>query len=280
MATPGTSPLASRIPFDTRTVALLAAMYALFFGNAVLRFLAPAPWPVHVLLGALAIHLAFTVWHEAVHRSASRIGWLNDAIGVLSALPYMAPFYLQKWFHLQHHALLNRRDDPNFIYADGPYWRMPLRYLRVLRYAKARMRDDPRSRRERLVDHLPLAVVGGTFAAALWTGAVLDLVLLWFVPFVISKLVMDWYINWLPHAGLPPDRYRGTRIVDVRWLTPLVLGHNYHAVHHLWPNLPWHRYKAVFKEREAQLRERGVPIEASAFRWSSHELARRDSVPG
>ena len=63
---------------------------------------------------------------------------------------------------------------------------------------------------------------------------------------------MDWYINWLPHAGLPPDRYRGTRIVDVAWLTPLVLGHNYHAIHHLWPNLPWHRYRADLQREAAR----------------------------
>jgi beta-carotene hydroxylase len=72
---------------------------------------------------------------------------------------------------------------------------------------------------------------------------------------------MDWYINYLPHVGLPAGRFRGTRIIDVPWLTPLVMGHNYHAIHHLWPALPWHRYRGVFVEEKAYLRERGVPIE-------------------
>jgi fatty acid desaturase len=231
-----------------------------------------------VLLGALAIHLSFTIWHEAAHRNAARLPWLNDAIGVLGILPYTAPFHLEKWFHVQHHALLNRREDPNFIYTDGPFWQMPLRYLRVLRFARERMRDDPRSRAERWVDRVPPALAVLALLAALWWGAFLDLVLLWLLPFVLSKLVMDWYINWLPHAGLPPDRYAGTRIVDVGWLTPLVLGHNYHAVHHLWPNLPWHRYRGVFAERRAQMRERGVPIETRVLAWTSHGLARSDSV--
>jgi fatty acid desaturase len=259
----------AKLPCDLPTVLLLAAMYAVGLGNAWLWFHAPLPWPLHVLLGTLAIHLAFTVWHEAVHRNASRLGWLNDAIGVLGALPYMAPFYLEKWFHLQHHALLNKPDDPNYIYTDGPLWRLPLRYLRILKYARERMRDDPRTTAERWIDRLPLALVGSVALVVVWRGAWVDFAVLWFLPFVLSKLVMDWYINWLPHAGLPPDRYKGTRIVDVAWLTPLVLGHNYHAIHHLWPNLPWHRYRAVFGEKQAHLREKGVPIEKRAFGFSS-----------
>jgi fatty acid desaturase len=267
----------AKLPLDVPTALLLAAMYALGVGNAWLWFHAPLPWPIHVLLGAVAIHLAFTIWHEAVHRNASRIAWLNDAIGVLGALPYMAPFHLEKWFHLQHHALLNRRDDPNYLYATGPLWQLPLRYLRILRYAKERMKEDPRGRQERWIDRLPLVCVGGVVLFALATGTLLDFAVLWGVPLVLSKLVMDWYINWLPHSGLPPDRYRGTRIVDVGWLTPLVLGHNYHAIHHLWPNLPWHRYRPTYTEKQAQLRERGVPIETSVFRFAAHDLDRRDS---
>ncbi|HVN36544.1 MAG TPA: fatty acid desaturase [Myxococcota bacterium] len=265
-------------PFDIPTALVLAAMYGLLGGNVWLYFRAPLPWPLHMLIGTLAIHLAFTVWHEAVHRNASRIGCLNDAIGVLGALPYMAPFYLEKWFHLQHHALLNRADDPNYIYTDGPLWRLPLRYVRILRYARARMRDDPRSRFERWIDRLPLVLVVALVATALARGAFVDLLVLWALPFTLSKLVMDWYINWLPHAGLPPDRYAGTRIVDVAWLTPLVLGHNYHAIHHLWPNLPWHRYPATFREKRGQLRERGVPIETRLPRWSSYGSAGRDPL--
>jgi beta-carotene hydroxylase len=266
-------------PFDIPTVLVLVVMYALLGGNAWLYFHAPLPWPVHILVGALAIHLSFTVWHEAVHRNASRLGWLNDAIGVLGALPYVAPYYLEKWFHLQHHALLNRSDDPNYIYTDGPLWTLPLRYVRILRYARRRMHDDPRNAAERWLDRLPLALAAGIGVAALVQGAWLGLLVLWVLPFAVSKLVMDWYINWLPHAGLPPDRYRGTRVVDVAWLTPLVLGHNYHAVHHLWPNLPWHRYRQTFRAKEALMRERGVPVETRVPGFALHDV-RRDSVPG
>jgi len=62
---------------------------------------------------------------------------------------------------------------------------------------------------------------------------------------------------------LPADRFLGTRIVDVPWLTPLVLAHNYHAIHHLWPRIPWHGYRSVFRERLGYLQDHGVPIQHS-----------------
>jgi beta-carotene hydroxylase len=72
---------------------------------------------------------------------------------------------------------------------------------------------------------------------------------------------MDWYVNYLPHVGLPADRFLGTRIVDVSWLTPFLLAHNYHAIHHLWPTLPWHRYVDRYHTRRDYLVAHGVPIE-------------------
>ena len=50
----------------------------------------------------------------------------------------------------------------------------------------------------------------------------------------------------------------------------LLSGHLVHlGLGHLWPNLAWHRYRATFIEKQAQLRERGVPIEKRAFGFSS-----------
>jgi fatty acid desaturase len=263
-------------------LALLAAMYGALIGNFALYQYAPLPLLVHVMISALAIHLAFTVWHEGVHHTVSRRRFVNDATGILGVLPYMAPFYVEKWFHLQHHALLNRRDDPNYIYTDGPFWTLPLRYPRVLRFARARMVDDPRTSAQRFSDRAGVGVVIGIYALAWTHGVFFDLVALWFAPVVIGKVVMDWYINYLPHVGLPPHRFHGTRIIDTPWLTVALLGHNYHAIHHLWPSIPWHRYRATFVQKLDYLREHGVPIE-TRLRFSRpdvHELDEPDSLAG
>jgi ring-1,2-phenylacetyl-CoA epoxidase subunit PaaE len=246
---------------DGLTLALLVAMYAALAGNFWLHRKAPLPLAVHVVIATAAIHLAFTIWHEAVHRNLSHRLWINHVVGVLGMLPYMTPYFMQRWIHLEHHARLNEREDPNFVYIDGPFWKIPLRYPRALGYARKLLTRDPRAPAERVSDALSLGVVASAFALAWWFGALTELVWLWLVPVVLAKLIMDWYINYLPHAGLPPHRFRGTRIVDAAWLTPLVLAHNYHAIHHLWPTIPWHGYRAAFREKQDYLRQHGVPIE-------------------
>jgi fatty acid desaturase len=264
------------------TLGLLAAMYALLIGNFTLYRLAPLPLVIHMLAATAAIHLSFTIWHEATHGNVSPRRWWNDLVGVIGIFPYMGPFYFEKWIHLKHHALLNRVDDPNFNYVDGPFWQLPIRYLRVLRYAADKFREYPRRLREKRIDRASALAVPAIYGVAAWQGAFVDLVLLWFVPMIVSKILMDWYINYLPHVGLPPHRFRGTRIVDVRWLTVALVGHNYHAIHHLWPSISWHRYRATFLEKRAYLDENAVPIEHRVIRrrFAPVRRAEPDSTSG
>lgn len=251
---------------DLRTLTLLAGMYAILGANVALYYSYRQHPVVHVLIGALAIHLAFTIWHEAVHETVSKRTWVNNVVGVVGMLPYMTPYFMQKWVHLEHHRKLNREDDPNYIYTDGSYITLPFRYIRALRYANRLLKKDPRSRGERLSDLTTTLAIGVIYAVAILRGSALDILVLWFAPVVIAKLVMDWYVNYLPHVGLPPDRFAGTRVIEVGWFTPLVLGHNYHAVHHLWPTVPWHRYRQVYKKKLEYLKRHGVPVENRVFR--------------
>lgn len=246
---------------DVPTLLLLALMYALLAGNAVLYYTAPLHPLAHVAIGALAMHLAFTIWHEAVHGTISRSPRANVIVGVLGMLPYMTPFFLQRWLHLEHHRVLNQPDDPNQVYTDGLYLTLPFRYPRALAHAWRLLPGDPRTPGQRRSDTATTALVVGVLVAALATGHGIDFLVLWFAPVVVAKLVMDWYINYLPHRGLDADGFRGTRITAVPWLTPLVLNHNYHAVHHIWPTVPWHRYREIYRNKLDYLIRNGVPIE-------------------
>jgi len=266
--------MTSRKP-DIPTLLLLAAMYALLVGNAVLYYTAPFHPIAHVAIGAIAIHFAFTIWHEAVHGTISRSARLNAAVGVLGMLPYMTPFFFQRCLHLEHHRRLNQPDDPNFVYTDGPYLTIPFRYPRAIVHAREILPTDPRTRRQRVCDTAISALVLTVVVAAYAEGRLLDFVVLWLAPVVTAKLVMDWYINYLPHRGLEPDDFRGTRITAVAWLTPLVLNHNYHAVHHIWPTVPWHRYREIYRNKLDYLIRNGVPIEHRVTA-SRPEPARRD----
>ena len=253
---------------DIGTLWLLAAQWAVFVGNIAIYLGGAHPGPLwlHVLIGVVPIHLAFTIWHEAAHGNVSRNRLVNNVVGVLGMFPYLTPYFLQRYVHLDHHKYLNvEGEDPNLIYADGPFWQMPMRYLRAVSYAKQKLDADPRSARMRLSDRIVTGVHLAVWITAFATGHGLDLVMLWLVPFVIAKVIMDWYVNYLPHVGLPAHRYLGTRVVDVGWVTPLLLQHNYHAIHHLWPGIPWHRYLETYNEKREFLAERNVPVEHRVF---------------
>jgi beta-carotene hydroxylase len=250
---------------DVPTLLLLGAMYAILGANVALYYVWRLNPVWHVLLGAAGIHIAFTVWHEAVHGTVSRAQRINDVVGVLGMLPYMTPYFMQRWVHLEHHRKLNLKEDPNYIYTDGTLLTLPFRYVRALGYAKKLLAKDPRAAWERRSDLATTALVGSVYLAAFATGHAVDVLVLWFLPVVLAKLVMDWYVNYLPHRGLPPDKFLGTRIIDVPWFALLVLNHSHHAVHHLWPTVPWYRYRQIYQIKRSFLEQHGVPIERRVF---------------
>ena len=145
-------------------------MYVLMIGNFALYQVAPLPWWIHVAVGVMGIHISFTTWHEAVHKNLSDKSWVCDLAGFIGIFPYMAPYYVERWFHLQHHTLLNQSDDPNKIYTDGPFWQIGFRYLRILSFARERMVNDPRTPLEKRLDSLPPLLILGLYATAWFQG--------------------------------------------------------------------------------------------------------------
>jgi len=190
---------------------------------------------------------------------------VNEVEGVVGLLQNMTPYFMQRWVHLEHHARLNEKDDPNSIYTDGTFLTLPFRYFRALGYAKTLLKTDPRSAGQKRSDLATTAFVVLAFLACVLTGHALQWFVLWFLPVVVGKLVMDWYINYLPHRGLPPDRHKGTRIIDVPWFAYLIFNHNYHAVHHMWPTVPWHGYRKLYSKKLDYLKSHDVPIEDRIF---------------
>jgi beta-carotene hydroxylase len=103
-----------------------------------------------------------------------------------------------------------------------------------------------------LVAILVAAVAGGFFAQLAVVGI---------VPAVLALLFLAFAFDFLPHY--PYDtraRYFDTRIYPGRALNAVLLGQNYHLIHHLWTTIPWFRYRGVFGATEQDLAARGVRI--------------------
>ena len=119
------------------------------------------------------------------------------------------------------------------------------------------------------------ALLIGIIVAGLFAGLALPLLALWIGPALLAQLFLTLSFDYLPHAPYDSDeRYLDTRIYPGRALQLLLLGQNYHLIHHLWTTIPWYRYRSVFEQIRPQLEERG-----SRIGWRIAALPEREHSP-
>jgi ring-1,2-phenylacetyl-CoA epoxidase subunit PaaE len=283
-----------RIPDAGETVPLVALPTLLLFVTAWLLWTASAllalggvwPWPVSSIVSGVAAFGLYTVAHESIHGTASRVWWVNCWFGRLS-LPAVEPWigYLPSRFvHIQHHRFTGRDDgsDPHVYAHRAPRWQLPLRWLtldlhHLAWYAR---RAHTRPRRESFEFVLTLSVVVAVVVLAATSRNLAPLLTLWLLPTRVAMLLVGWSFNYLPHGGLcsasPGDHFKLTRnrVGAERVLTPLTLYQNYHLVHHLHPVVPfyryirvWRRFEEAYLENEPELSTaRGQRITADEYR--------------
>jgi len=242
---------------------LVAALVAVAWSGAL-------PLWAGFLVATLAAYLAFTVMHEACHGNihGKRRRWakLGEALGWLLSVTLFAPYPAFRVLHLRHHAHTNHPDkDPDFFVA-GPLplavarglLTIPSYYAEFLFGATAKTKAAQRERRSVVVGlALYLALAVALCAQGLWR----EVIALWLGPAVVAATLLALAFDWLPHhPHNSRERYRDTRAIDVRLLDLLLLGQNLHLVHHLFPRVPFYRYRAVFDAGRARFEERGAPI--------------------
>jgi fatty acid desaturase len=88
------------------------------------------------------------------------------------------------------------------------------------------------------------------------------LLILWFTPWWIGQMVMLTLFTWAPHHDhAETGRYRNTRVSLWPGANLLLLGQNYHLIHHMMPGVPYYRYEATFKALRLILESKGARIE-------------------
>ena len=229
-------------------------------------------WPgwVTVVVHAVAIYLGFTVLHESVHRLAHRNRLVNDAVGWVTGLPLTVTQPTFRVVHLSHHAKTNRPgDDPDFVVGRGPWWYRPISFIsplweyRLYFYGRRAWKN-----RAELAAQLGLdAAVVLVVAAAVVTGTFGLLAVLWIVPALLAVGLLGFAFDYLPHR--PQDsteRYLDTRAYRSAVLNVVLLGQNYHLVHHAWVTVPWFRYQPVFEAVRGDLEAVGARTRRGAWR--------------
>jgi len=225
-----------------------------------------------VLWLSVCLYLSFTVLHDAMHGTAHRSKAVGNALGRLCGLLLMAPLPLFRGVHHAHHGHTNDPDrDPDLIVAAGPAWLRPLALAATLptyrwHFYHGRLWRDRAGLREAVVSDIAIGaflVWGFVWGPAEW------ILLLWIAPIAIAAVWLAFAFDYLPHhPHSQQGRYYDTRIYPGRLANALLLGQNYHLIHHLWTTIPWYRYQAVFASIEPELRERDC-----AIGWGSRAVA-------
>lgn len=270
--------LTRRPPVAWPTVCLLVGCVTTFAASTGLYLAGVLPLGLSICVNAVASYAAFTVGHDASHNALSANRRFNDWCGrlstvLLSPIPFFRMF---RYIHMQHHRFTNEPGkDPDFYCGRGSAWTLPLRWMTLdLHYFTIYLR--PSVFRQRPRSEQREFLLAALFAVAMITGVLAqgwgrEFVLLYLLPTRMAIAFLALTFDFLPHyphqaRGVDEPYLATSNRVGCEWLlTPILFSQNYHLVHHLYPTVPFYRYRAVWRAREGFHRSRN-PAAVRAFR--------------
>ena len=211
------------------------------------------------VLNTVALHLVGTVIHDASHNSAHRNRIVNAVLGHGSALMLGFTFPVFTRVHLQHHANVNdpENDPDHFVSTCGPLWLIAPRFFYHEIYFFQRRLWKKYELLEWFLSRL-------TVAALIYSACRFDFLTYfanyWFSPALVVGVALGLFFDYLPHRPFEEkNRWKNARVYPGRLLNLLIMGQNYHLVHHLWPSIPWYKYKPAYEVMKPLLDEKGSP---------------------
>jgi beta-carotene hydroxylase len=205
----------------------------------------------------IALHLAGTVIHDASHNVAHKNRIANALMGHGSALMLGFAFPVFTRVHMQHHANVNdpKNDPDHFVSTGGPLWLIAARffYHEVFFFKRRLWRKY-----ELLEWFLSRLFVAGVVYLACEYGFLDYIMNFWFVPALVVGLALGLFFDYLPHRPFKErDRWKNARVYPSPILNLLIMGQNYHLIHHLWPSIPWYKYQPAYRAVKPLLDAKG-----------------------
>jgi beta-carotene hydroxylase len=228
------------------------------------------PAALSIFINAVGIYVGFTVLHESVHRLVAKNRFLNDILGWPTGLVLTLPQTTFRAVHLMHHSQTNDPEqDPDFFVGQGPWWQFPVRMLSPLweyriKYFKGHWwRNGWELGAELATEAAIVALIVWSIAA----GHFGDLFVLWLAPAMLALSFLAYAFDKVPHKPYDNrERFLDTRAYPSRVLEFLLLGQNYHLIHHAWVTIVWYRYSRAFEAARPDLEAMGARIN-----WGDHK---------
>jgi fatty acid desaturase len=220
------------------------------------------PWtllPAMVAFGLVQVAL-FAPAHEATHQTAFASRRANLIVGWLAAAPSLLNLHFYTAFHFAHHRHTQiPGQDPELDMASPndlgsyvrrilgvPYWRLRLLVVAdawrgdLSRYPYVSQQAAPAIIRS--VRAMSATMIGGAVVAALLFGWETPFVF-WILPQIICQPFLRAYVL-AEHTGCTTDRngLTNTRTTLTSAAVRLLMWNMpFHAEHHLYPSIPFHR---------------------------------------
>jgi len=239
---------------------------AIFISATMAAMAGTLPVALAVILNGFSLYLFFSLMHDAIHENASSHKATNELLGRVSLffmMPY-APLEIARWIHLKHHAHTACASDPDNFMHHGRWWVLPLRWANfdvfyTAYFVKAYFDGEAIARRYALAVGLYVVALIGIVTGFIVAGYGLELLIYWFIPSRIGLMLTGCVFVFLPHhpanISAHQDKYAASTIRQGwEWLlTPLMAYHNYHLIHHLYPQVPFYNYIKMWRLRGEEI---------------------------
>ena len=167
--------------------------------------------------------------------------------------------------HLQHHIHVNHpKNDPDHIVSTfGPIWLIAPRFF----YHEVFFLQRKLWRRYEL---LQWGIERSIFITIILAGLKFDFMNLiynlWFGPALMVGVTLGIFFDYLPHRPFRSrNKWINSRVYPSKFMNLLIMGQNYHLIHHLWPSIPWFEYKIAYEKTKPLLDKKGSPQRVGIF---------------
>ena len=259
--------------FAWPTVLLLAFCVGIY-GACVLYMLADPQFSWWVVAGiAFCSYAAYTVVHDAVHGAITgmsiKLRWVNEWVGYVASHMLGVSFIGHRRGHLKHHRATNHpTDDPDMAFSAHSLPSLVAVWFKGIPkewvFAVTFQHFTAAEKRIVVLEYVAILVTRALlliFCADL--GVTLATLL---VGHMVGNAVLTTFFAWIVHhPHNEQERMKTTTVYQARGgldtvMTLLWGFQNYHAIHHLYPKVPFFRYRSLYRALESYLLASGVPI--------------------
>ena len=218
-------------------------------------------------------YAVYTPLHDAVHGAVTGMSlerrWVNEWVGYVAGHFLGISFAAHRQSHLKHHRATNDpSEDPDMVLSAGTALELaivwlkgvPKEWLFASSFAHFTEAEKVTVRRERFAIVATRLIV--LFACADLGVTLLTLIMGQMIGNAVLVTLFAWSVH---HPHTERERMKTTTVYQARTgldtaMTVIWGYQNYHAIHHLYPKVPFFRYRRLYGELEPYLLASGVPV--------------------